>query len=402
MAPAKVEFKRVCVVQPILSNYSLPVFLELAEHCGVDLFFSLAAKDSGFGAVALPPAPNIRYFPVATLKPFGDRLAMFQRGLLGYIFRQRPDAIFLSANPRELSFWCAVLCGWFLGIPVYAHGHGPLKKKRISAVYRTAMQSLLRLVRSYICYAPIVRESFLRHGFDETKLTVAHNSLISPFPVRPEEKTGNEQGILFVGRLRKNNGLPMLIRVMKKIRETDRLPLLLHVIGAGEDEARLRELARGCPWISFHGEVYDFRKIREVSLDCFLGCYPGNAGLSVVHLMSLSLPVVTHDDLHAHGPEPSFIRDGVSGWLYDHADPEPSLYRALRSLACDPAKVAQMQQAAFADYQSLADPSLAERLWAILQGDANQLTAGTCETFSPAEKFSSTMHGGAGGLSPRR
>ena len=391
------EMKRVCVVQPILSNYSLPVFLELAQHCEVDLFFSFAAKESGFGEISLPAAPNVRYFRVTTLKPFGDRVGMIQRGLLSYIFRQRPEAIFLSANPRDLSFWCAALCGRLLGIPVYAHGHGPFKKKSINAVYRLMMQALLRIVTSYICYAPIVRQAFVDHGFAETKLAVAHNSLINPFPVRPEEKKGDEKGILFVGRLRKNNQLQMLIRVLTKIRESDGLPLFLHVIGTGEEAARLREQAGDCPWVLFYGEVYDFRKIREVSLDCFVGAYPGNAGLSVVHMLSLSLPVVTHNDLQAHGPEPSFIRDGVSGLLYDHADPEQSLYQALRSLACDPAKVARMRQDAFADYQSLANPSLAERLWAIIRdGESQRHASVSAEAPASAAELTSTVHIGAG------
>ena len=170
------------------------------------------------------------------------------------------------------------------------------------------------------------------------------------------------------------------------------MPLILHVIGAGEEAARLRDEVRNCPWVMLHGELYDAEKIREVSLDCFLGCYPGDAGLSVVHLMSLSLPVVTHDDLRAHGPEPSFIRDGVSGILYDHADAEPSLYRAVRSLASDPVKVAEMQQNAFADYQSLANPSLAERLWRIIGESENPQFVRSSEEVCPTAQFSTKAH----------
>jgi glycosyltransferase involved in cell wall biosynthesis len=392
--------KRVSVVQPILSNYSLPVFLELAQHCEVDLFFSPAPQELGFGDVTLPDAPNLRYFPVPTLKPWRGRLGMFQRGLLPHIFRQRqrqrPDALLLSANLRDWSFWGAVLCGAFLGIPVYAHGHGPFKKKRISMVYRWATRTLLRLITSYICYAPGVRQSFIDHGFADRKLTVAHNSVINLFTVRPEEKTSKEKGILFVGRLRQGSNLQWLVRVLARIRDHDGLPLILHVIGAGEEAARLKEEARDRPWVVFHGGIYDAKRIREISLDCFLGCYPGNAGLSVVHMMSLSLPVVTHNDLHAHGPEPSFIRDGVSGILYDHADAEQSLYQALRSLASDPAKVAEMRQNAFADYRSLAHPSLAERLWAIIGESENPQPAAVSAEVPSSIELSSRAHTGAG------
>jgi glycosyltransferase involved in cell wall biosynthesis len=387
--------KRVLVVQPILSNYSLPVFLELAQHCEVDLFFSPAPQELGFGDVTLPDAPNLRYFPVRTLRPWAGRLGTFQCGLLAHILRQRPDALLLSANLRDWSFWGAVLCGRFLGIPVFAHGHGPFKKKRNSLVYRWAMRTLLRLITSYICYAPVVRQSFLDHGFDDSRLTIAHNSVVNPFTVRPEEKTGKEKGILFVGRLRPGSNLQLLVRVLARIREHDALPLVLHVIGTGEEAARLQEEVRDRPWVVLHGEMYDAKKIREISLNCFLGCYPGNAGLSVVHMMSLSLPVVTHNDLHAHGPEPSFLRDGVSGLLYDHAEAEHALYQAIRSLASNPARVAEMRQNAFADYQNLTHPSLAERLWAIIGEAENALEENVSERCSTAVELAPQARTGA-------
>jgi glycosyltransferase involved in cell wall biosynthesis len=361
--------RRVCVVQPILSNYSLPVFLELARYCEVDLFYSPAPQSSGFGEVSLPAVPNLRYIPVKTLKPLGDRWGMYQRGLLGYLVRQRPDALLLSANLRELSFWLATICGRVLGIPVYAHGHGLYKKTQISWAYRRLVQLLLRLVTAYICYAAAVRQSFLAFGFDEKKLAVADNSLINPCQVRPEEKSGAEMGVLFLGRLRADCALESLIDAIARLRESDGLLVRLHIIGAGEEEMRLRGCARNRPWVAFHGAIYHPGKIRQVSLDCFLGCYPGNAGLSIVHMMSLSLPVITHNRLHAHGPEVSFLRNGASGLLYEHSD-QASLYCALRSLATDPARVARMRREAFADYQRLSNPSLAQRLWAIVGGGA--------------------------------
>jgi len=394
MTDAKSGLTRLRVVQPILTNYSLPVFLELAQHCEVDLFFSRARIGAGFGEVSLPAVPNVRYFPVATLMPFGERLGMFQRGLLGSVFRQRPDAIFLSANLRDLGFWCSAFCGWLLGIPVHAHGHGPFKKKRISVVYRIAMQSLLRLVRTYICYAPVVRQAFLDNGFSDSKLRVADNSLVNRFPVLPGEKAGGEPGVLFIGRLRRHSGLDLLLRVIARIRQEIGLPLLLHVVGDGEEATALRERAQDSPWVLFHGEVYDPEQIRRISLQCFAGCYPGNAGLSVVHMLSLSLPVITHDDLRSHGPEPSFLRHDVSAWLYDHHNPEQSLYQALRSLVCDPARVSRMQQNAFAEYQTLTNPTLAERLWAIIRESEKQPHGKLSENVLPPAELASRTRAG--------
>src|SRR6266566_5206823 len=181
-------------------------------------------------------------------------------------------------------------------------------------------------------------------------------------PVASAEPADEEDTHLLIGRLRRGNRVDLLVQVLERIRRADGLPLTLHVIGTGEEASLLQREAVARPWIILHGQVYDAEQIQLISRDCFLGCYPGNAGLSVEHMMSLSLPVVTHDDLASHqGPEPSFIRNGVGGLLYDHKDPQESLYQAIRSLATDPTRLATMRQAAFEDYQHLVNPPLSAR-----------------------------------------
>jgi glycosyltransferase involved in cell wall biosynthesis len=292
---------------------------------------------------------------------------MFQWGIGKYIHLEKPDAIMVFGNPRYSSFWTTLLWGKLLRIPVYVHGHGLYKKRRIGTLYRFMTTVLLKLATSYICYAPIVRQSFLDHGFPGRKLSVAHNSQTNHFPVPPQEKTGLERGVLFIGRLRQGSNIRLLVRVIERLRRVDGLPLTLHVIGTGEETRPLQRDTSNLPWVVLHGEIYAQEQIREVSLDCFLGCYPGNAGLSVEHLMSLSLPVIIHDDLPSHqGPEPSFIRNGVGGLLYDHRTPEEALYQAIKSLATDPLRLARMQHSAFEEYQHLVNPPLSERLWSII------------------------------------
>jgi len=361
--------KRLAVIQPHLSNASREMFLELAQYCPLDLVFSPEPEGMGFEVSPIAETQRIRCFCSPTFMPVGRAFGWIQWGVMKYMLRERPRAIFINANPRYLTFWIALLWANAAGIPAYAHGHGFYRRNRIGGAYKLMMTMMLKLVASYICYAPIVRQAFLDNGFSGAKLAVAHNSLINRFPVTPGEKTGVEQGVLFIGRLRRQSRLDLLLRVIQRIRHEDGLALRLHVVGEGEQQHELRAQAREWPWAVFHGGVYDPGQIREISRDCFAGCYPGKAGLSVVHMMSLSLPVITHDDLHAHGPEPSFIRDGVSGWLYDWTDAEPSLYRALTALACDRKRVAEMRAAAFAEYQKLANPSLAERIWAIIRKD---------------------------------
>lgn len=297
---------------------------------------------------------------------------MIQWGLARYLVKERPDAVFASANLNWLSFWTTLILARLMGIPFYAHGHGFFKRRQIGFARQLMMNLLLRLATSYVAYAPLARQSLAAQGFRLEKVSMVHNSLTNSFPVQPHEKTGIERGILFVGRLRRGCNLELLVRVMERIRQEQGLPLTLQIVGAGEEGLLLHTRFGNRSWVQFHGEIYDDERIRNISRECFLGCYPGNAGLSVVHMMSLSLPVITHGDLRSHqGPEPSYIRDGISGVLFDYCNPEKSLYGALKSLALNTSRVASMQRSAFEDYQSLVHPSYAERLKAVFEeGDA--------------------------------
>jgi glycosyltransferase involved in cell wall biosynthesis len=361
--------KRVGIVQPILTRYRLPVHLELARYCHVDLLFSPVSPDLGYGSFVPPGVSNVRYFEIPTLKPFGDKIGMIQWGLVTYLLREKPDAVVIFASPRYLSFWTTLIWARLRSIPVYAHGHGLYKKSRISVCYRIMTNLMLRLITAYIAYAPIVRASFVARGFSDKKVRVAHNSIRISSIVRPDEKAGSERGVLFLGRLRCDSNLNLLLQVVSRLRGQDGVPLTVHIVGAGEYAAQFRERYGGCSWIQWYGELYDEEFIRRISLGCFLGCYPGNVGLSAVHLMALSLPVIIHNDGRRHGPEASFIQHGINGLLYDYANPEESLYDALKSLTSDPTLLAKMQSAAFAEYQDLTNPSLAARIWTIISGE---------------------------------
>jgi glycosyltransferase involved in cell wall biosynthesis len=372
-ASSQKKINRLCVVQPIMTDYALPVFEDLAQYCKVDLIFSPPKRGTGFRDTFEVRKPSIRFFEVPTSRPFGEKIALFQWGVWKYIHREKPNAIIIFANPRYLSYWTTLVAGRLLKIPVYAHGHGIYKKSRITFLYYWAMKLAMGLLTGYICYAPIVRQSFLDAGFSESKLSVAPNTLINDFPVLPKQKSGKENGILFVGRLREGSNLELLMQVIERLRDRDGLPVELHVVGSGELSRQFKEDSANRAWVFSYGEVYDQARVRDISLNCFAGCYPGNAGLSVVHMMSLSLPVITHDDLRAHGPEPSFIENGVDGLLFDRDRGAESLYEAIKKMAVDQSKRSQMRVAAFAKYQRLSSPSLAARLWSIISGNASAL-----------------------------
>jgi glycosyltransferase involved in cell wall biosynthesis len=259
-----------------------------------------------------------------------------------------------------------LILGRILNIPIYVHGHGVFKKKKISWTYRRMTNLLLGLSTGYIAYSSMVRDAFGTNGFDIEKVSVAENSLINPCPVYPEEKTGTEKGILFLGRLRRDCGLEVLLKVVRRLREQEHLDLELHIIGSGNEETGLKRQSQDASWVHWYGEIHDPAGIQAISKHCFVGCHPGDAGLSIVHMMSLSLPMIVHDNQYRHGPERSFIREGINGYFYEYEKSDESIFSIICKLRYDRTHLAEMQSEAWQQYRNLTNPPLELRLLHIL------------------------------------
>ena len=357
--------KHIAIIEPVWTHYRYPVYCELARQCRVDWIFSPAPPSEGFGRITPPPTTSLRYIEARMRRPFGHTLGFWQTGILRYLVRERPDAVMFSANPRSLSFWMTLFAGRILGIPVYAHGHGMRRRSRIPRLYRQMMALLLRLAAGYIAYSPAVRDYFAACRFPVRKVQVANNSIINPCRLAPNQKTGSERVVLFLGRLRRNSRVESLLGAVQRLREEGH-SMELHIVGEGEDRQRLQAIYGGLHWVHWYGEVYDPARVREISRACFAGCHPGPAGLSVVHMMSLSLPVLVRDGLPQHGPEVAMVRDWNNGIRYGEGRPVAVIDEALATIAGDATRLRQMQAAAYNSYLDLTAPSLAIQLSRIL------------------------------------
>ncbi|NOH01021.1 MAG: glycosyltransferase [Chloroflexi bacterium] len=272
------------------------------------------------------------------------------------------------ANPRYLSFWGVLLLGKLLSIPVYPRGHGLVKQPNAGALKKWMYRLIVALSHAYICYTPKVRES-LAFIQNDAKLPVDYNTLYNDFPVRPEEKTGKEKGIFFVGRVRDGCGVDVLISAIQTLREKDGLDVEAHIIGDGPWRAILEEKAAQFPhWLKYYGGVFDQKKITEISRTCRIGCGPGFMGLNVVHMLSLSLPVITHANLAEHmGPEPEYIQHGINGWLLKRKGDVKMLQNILGDVwNLDKTVLGEVRNNAYSSYKTLSIPPYHKRLLGIL------------------------------------
>lgn len=360
-------FEVLLILQPILTVYRLPVFSELATCRNVVVVSSSSDPKNGYGYANIADTSIKKHYIVKQADIFGGRLN-YQVGLLNILRAVRPDKILLSANPRSISVWTVLIYARLFKIECYAHGQGIYRKgKSVKIWTKLVYKVLVYLSTKYICYTESVRKSLLPYTNGE-KLEVASNSINVEPSIFPSEIRSNIRGVLFLGRLRCGSNVMLLIEAMDKLRTFSGFnDLELHLVGGGPIESALKLKFKDKSWIHWHGEIYLQSIIRSIASRCSVGCYPGNAGLSVVHFMALSLVPIVHSQMDKHmGPEPSYVVDHINGRLFDPADAERSLFDVLFDVFSNTKTMRDMQSAALATYIELTNPSLASRLESII------------------------------------
>jgi glycosyltransferase involved in cell wall biosynthesis len=347
------------IVQPYLTKYRLPVFKELNQYFAVTI---IASQSSDYGSDIYDKDLAINTVSEISL---ANKL-FWQASLVKNILLKKYDMLFITANPRYISTLLTLFFAKVRGVKVLLHGQGLYNKKSVSFSSKFIYQFFNFFSDRYIAYTNFSKESLVSLPIYK-KTVVAENSIVNEFSV--EKDDGSQNGVLFVGRLREGSEIEMLIDACLEInasivRDVD--PIILYIIGGGRELIQLKDKYSKHPCITFCGEIYDSKTISEISKNCFLGCYPGDAGLSVLHYMSLSLPVVVHSDIHMHmGPEPSYVEPGVNGFHFDRKN-KSSLIQSIIEMKVNKPALQKMQKNAYSTYKSIVNPPLASRFEKII------------------------------------
>lgn len=361
----KSKYKLV-YVQPLLASYRKELVTTL--HNDFELVVIAGSVDGRSGFKEFDENGWIRKIRCEFVRFWGGKV-LYQRGVVRNLIKLKPDAVLLCASIRDLSFWMALIMCKILKIKVFSHGQGfyayNKPKSNMVAIYKI----ILLLSTKYICYTDSCAEPMIKNGISREKIEVANNSIKFTSDAENVLKNGTEKDVLYLGRLREGCELPLLIEAMGN--DTfRRIGVRLHVIGDGEKYKFLKE-QYDYDWIEWYGAVFDEHQILEISRECKVGCYPGNAGLSILHYMSLKLPPVVHRDLPSHmGPEPSYINDTVDGFYFERTD-HGLAYVLEKVFSMGSNEISDIAENSFKKYKDITTPSLGKRISKILFNSLN-------------------------------
>lgn len=353
---------RTILCEPALAKYRVPAWRALAARPGISLRVEYAndghvpnVEPNGFEG-HFTPARRISKSPELFWHP-------------GYPAAMTPgtDVVILNWNARFLENPLCILKARMRGTGIVFFGHGFSKndspaRKRIRNFLGARADCLL-------VYSESIRQSLIGEGFAPERVFVAPNSVDQTdiqgarrdWLARPADldsfRRQNDLGqpspslaspapvLIFCARLDPLRRLDLLLDALPAVaREHPGVQLI--IIGAGEDQSRLREQAARlnildpadarAARVRFLGPIYDETNLAPWFLSSHLMVFPSHMGLSVLHSMGYGVPVVTCDNPVKHGPEFDVIKPGVNGDVYRDGDTADLAQKVSRLLADRP------------------------------------------------------------------
>lgn len=326
--------KRVCIVQPALPRYRVPVFSMLARRFELDLTIAAEFRpiwgslksERGDGSFRTVDAP-IRVIGPAFLQP--SQIPLARGGQF--------DAIIYNWNRRFVHLGRALATARRHGVATVLWGHG--FSKRESGLRRWLRNQLIGKADALLLYGHPAAAALAQEGFDASRIFVAQNAIdhrpvdaaaaqwrsaagkLSEFQ-RTQGLT-DQQSVIFISRMEPDKRVSVLLDAFAILhRHAPQRRLIL--VGDGSDvphlKARASELGLEAAVI-FTGPVYEESQLAPWCMSAGVFAYPAAIGLSILHAFAYGLPVVTSDNIAAHNPEIESLTDGQNGLLAADGDP---------------------------------------------------------------------------------
>ena len=314
---------RICIVQPIVPAYRVPVFTALAQSPGIDLevWADLRAPHGSLSGVS--SCDTLQLHHAAHRKIAG---VYFQPDLLRAI-RSDFDVVVVSDNVRSPGLWCS----WMMrksALVLWGHGYGTTNP-RFGDALRYAS---LRLADAAIFYSQFGKDRWVKRGIDSSKLFVAPNaidqsSIIGAISAWNQDRLqefclsqgiSNRRTMLFLSRLEPEKRPELAVEALERLRSVHP-EILLAFIGDGSSRPILEAMVRDrglSDSVRFLGAIHDQFHIAPWALSSELLIHPGALGLTILHAFGYGLPVVTTNDKSIQMPEVDALVNGLNGLEY--------------------------------------------------------------------------------------
>lgn len=335
--------KRILFLQKDVSEYNVPLYNYLCNYFLVTIGYTGNAKDS-----------DQNRFNVLKLTTYSFSSLYFVKGLRS--FCGNFDVVIYMADLHFISF-CFLpfaknkfkVISWSIGFRAsYKRKYDIFRKKDV-VDYLYLL--LLRQSNANVFYSQGASK-FWGNLLSEKKVFIANNTI--KVDVDKEFVIHNSRTrLVFIGTLYKQKGIDELLRVVKRVIDSNLLKdrVFLDIIGDGHEYGIVRDyitINKLESTIKLYGSIYDSAVLTKLFSNCILCISPSQAGLSVLLSLGYGVPFVTKYDAITGG-EINNIVNGVTGYLYYSED---ELYNIILNSYNDSRTLKQMGIQSYEYYKS--------------------------------------------------
>ena len=355
------------IIQPNLAKYRIPVWGGLCEFYNTHILCSKVSSSDGFGDLNYEERQKFSSVNFTKTIFLGNRF-FFQTKILKTIRFIKPDKILVCGATNDFGFWLLLIYSKIRGEKLFVHTQGPFNKNSNSIFYRFIYKIIVNFSYKVILYTKFSYEKLQSFNVFSDKICYINNTLELPsLEINFEKKQYNPGSLklLFIGRIRSGSGLFSLLNFIQNNNFLE-----INIIGEGVhyEEFKKKFSSDNVKW---HGAIFSSSQIQKISNQCHFGVYPGNAGLSVVHYLSLNLPVIVHDKIELQqGPETSYIKDGFNGFTFKNSNDKKELFSLLKIIYNNLSEGSYNQICLNANksFNDLSNPSYSEKIYNVLNG----------------------------------
>jgi glycosyltransferase involved in cell wall biosynthesis len=322
---------KVAIVYHFFPHYRAAVLRELLRSTEHE--YVLVADEK-------PSDPSIQPWPVEDRARFIAAPCrslvfqfLFQKGLLALGLRQDLDAVVYLGNPYFLSTWISAFLARLTGKKVFFWTHGWTRAD--SGARRWFRWLFYKLSNGLLLYGHAAKMAGLAQGFGVANLHVIYNSLDYDLQKRLFTEVSFDEVRALKGRLFKNPEWPMAI-CSARLTHSCRFDLLLEaqarlrteghfinvlLVGDGPERAAIEAQAEHLHLpVHVYGACYDEPTLARLTMGAHVTVSPGKVGLTALQSLAYGVPVITHDNFEAQGPEWEAIIPPQTGAFFQQGD----------------------------------------------------------------------------------
>lgn len=322
--------KSVLIMQGEVTAYRKPVFNALTER------YDVTVLHSGSPSIGAHDRYREQIIPVHEL---------------GGIFLQNPwrvwaamrgfDAVIPMFDLRWPAFLLPVFGSRTGRFIFYGHRYSG------NALADRVRDILMRRADCSLVYGDEEIGLMVARGIDPAQIVLAPNTI----DVRNHADHSSEpkSTLLYVGRLQERKRLDLAFEIFARLQGRIDEGIQFDVIGAGEPEGQLRQLARDlgiADKVHFRGSITDNGVLADYFRRAMAYISPGPVGLGALHSFAFGVPVITLRK-GRHGPEFHNLRDGENSLI---AENEAAYEQAMLRVCRDPALARRLGRSAYRRY----------------------------------------------------